>query len=96
MNVDADVSVAPMKAALFVSDFSNASARDVLEHLVRDRVGTPGFAREHNPVCRHQSFDGDPRFRIVGQVSIDDGVRYPITDLVWMSFRHGLTGEQIG
>ena len=93
MNQDIDLGVLPMEPVLLVADLANAATSRLFEHLMGHMIRSAHLAGEHHLVGRGQRFDRNPRIRVGGQISVDDGIGNAVAHLVGMTLRHGLAGE---
>ena len=103
MQQNLDVGLFPMKAVLLVADVLDGHARDVADPILGDRPGSAGLAGDHHLVgrrhglARHAQLPGiDAGLRPLAEEQIDHLIRNSVADLVRMSFRNGLAGEQVG
>ena len=102
MQQDLDVAVLPVKTFLLVADVLDRVAHHALDLVVGDRRGPTGFAGNHDLVGGGKGFAGradrpgiDARLRAFPVKQIDDLIRDPVANLVRMTFRDRLAGEQI-
>ena len=75
-----------------VPDARDRGAHDVRHGHVRRRRDLAGNAGETR---RHQGLAGDPRFGIVGENGVEDGVGDGIRDLVGMAFGDGFRRKEM-
>jgi hypothetical protein len=74
VDVRDDLGVFPVKAALFVADFTHDMAGDVLESIMGHGRGPTNFAGHHDEVGRAERFHSDPRMRVLGQKSVENRI----------------------
>ena len=95
VQVHVDLGVLPGEAGLVIADVVDGKAGEMRQILGRDRFRPAHFARQNHAVRRHQRLARHARVRVGGKKGVQNGVADPVGDLVWMTFRHGLGGEEI-
>jgi hypothetical protein len=97
MQQDFDVAGAPVETFLLVANVLDRLPHHAFDLFVGDRFRAAGFARDHHLVCGGERLAGgadrpgiDPRLRAFAVKQIDNLVRNPVTDLVWMAFGNRL------
>jgi len=94
--------ILPVEPVLLIADFPHRFADHGLDFFLGaggpvavgiDHALAADLACQHHPVRRGQRFASHPRFRILGQEQIDNGIGYLVGDLVGMALGDRFGGE---
>ena len=90
----------PVEALLLIADVLDGGTRRLLDGRGFDSRST-NLPRDHHPIRRSEGLAGDPdlvgvepRLGTLSEEQVDDLIRDAITNLVGVTFGHGLAGEK--